>query len=411
MSVATVAAFIDKHHPRKDGKCAVKVKVTFKRLRKYYPTGIYLSNNFDKNEKTEFEKVMFGKRRTQQQSELKSKIDSFTSKADSVIKELKIFTYNAFEEKYFENENAYDTIKHSFEARINELKQEKRLGTASSYQCAINSLESFKKGLTFADITPKLLKGYEGWVLEQGKSISTVGIYLRGLRAIMNLQNIDSSLYPFGEGKGKYSIPTGKNIKKALKIDELKSIYNYSETANKTKLMARDYWFFLYLSNGMNVKDFCLLRWADIDNGVINYERAKTTNTRKEKKKITVALKPQSLAIIKAYGQPSISNTAYVFPHLTQKMSEEKKRATIQQLTKTINKYMKQIAAEVGIEKNVTSYYARHSFATILKRSGAQKELISELLGHSSLDVTENYLDSFQDEHIHEQTNALTVGL
>jgi len=175
--------------------------------------------------------------------------------------------------------------------------------------------------------------------------------------------------------------------------------------------MARDYWFFLYLSNGMNVKDFCLLRWTDIDNDLITYERAKTTNTRKEKKKITVALKPQSLAIIKAYGQPSISNTAYVFPHLTQKMSEEKKRATIQQLTKTINKYMKQIAAEVGIEKNVTTYFARHSFATILKRSGAQTELISELLGHSSKDVTSSYLDSFQDEHIHEQTNALTVGL
>jgi len=404
MSVATIAAFIDSHHPRKDGKCAVKVKVTFKRKRKYYPTGIYLTNN-------EFEKVMFGKRRTQQQSELKSKIDSFTSKADKVVEGLKIFTYNAFEEKYFENENAYDTIKYSFEARISALKQEKRLGTASSYQCAINSLESFKKGLTFADVTTTQLKKYERWALEQGKSITTVGIYLRSLRAIFNTQNIDSALYPFGESENKYSIPTGKNIKKALTIEELRSIYNYSDTTNKTKLMARDYWFFLYLSNGMNVKDFCLLRWTDIDNDLITYERAKTTNTRKEKKKITVALKPQSLAIIKAYGQPSISNTAYVFPHLTQKMSEEKKRATIQQLTKTINKYMKQIAAEVGIEKNVTTYFARHSFATILKRSGAQTELISELLGHSSKDVTSSYLDSFQDEHIHEQTNALTVGL
>ena len=75
-----------------------------------------------------------------------------------------------------------------------------------------------------------------------------------------------------------------------------------------------------------------------------------------------------------------------------------------------INKYMKQIALEVGIGKNVTTYYARHSFATVLKRSGAKIEMISELLGHSSVDVTESYLDGSENEQIQKETDVLIAG-
>ena len=76
-------------------------------------------------------------------------------------------------------------------------------------------------------------------------------------------------------------------------------------------------------------------------------------------------------------------------------------------MTKTINKYMKRIARNVGINKNVTTYFARHSFATILKRSGTDIAMISDLLGHSSLGVTESYLDSFESDQISKQTDVL----
>jgi integrase/recombinase XerD len=62
------------------------------------------------------------------------------------------------------------------------------------------------------------------------------------------------------------------------------------------------------------------------------------------------------------------------------------------------------------LNRDVTTYFARHSFATVLKRSGAKIEMISELLGHSSVDVTENYLDSFEKEHIQKETDVLTAG-
>ena len=71
---------------------------------------------------------------------------------------------------------------------------------------------------------------------------------------------------------------------------------------------------------------------------------------------------------------------------------------------------MKQIGQELGIKRSCTTYSARHSFSTVLKRSGASTEMISELLGHSSTAVTKAYLDSFETDQIKEQTNALTEG-
>lgn len=85
-------------------------------------------------------------------------------------------------------------------------------------------------------------------------------------------------------------------------------------------------------------------------------------------------------------------------------------RISYQGLTKNINKYAKQIAKEVEINKGVTIYYARHSFATVLKQSRAKIEMISELLGHSSVHVTESHLDSFEKEHIQKETDVLTTG-
>ncbi len=403
MKTAKASIYLDANRPKKSGKCSVKIKVTYNRKRKYYSTGIDLTTD-------DFEQIFFGKRKTPKQKEIKTKVEYFENKADDVINVLSVFSFDAFEEKYLDQRNTADSVSFAFDKYISNLKLENRIGTAVSYECAKNSLKSFNENLTFAEVTPTFLKKYENWMTKNGKSVSTVGIYLRSLRAVYNLQSIDKSVYPFGVGKGKYTIPTSKNTKKALTIQEIGKIYNYKAEANSTKEMAKDYWMFLYLSNGMNVKDFCLLKWENITNNMLNYTRAKTERSQKESKKISVALKPESLEVIRKWGQPSLNKDAYIFPHLSHKMDAEQKRATYQNLTKIINKYVKQIAKEVGINKEVTTYFARHSFATVLKRSGAKIELISELLGHSNVGVTESYLDSFEKEQIQKETDVLTTG-
>jgi site-specific recombinase XerD len=141
---------------------------------------------------------------------------------------------------------------------------------------------------------------------------------------------------------------------------------------------------------------------------MLTYQRAKTKRSQRESKLISVALKKESFDIIKKWGQHSIDKEAFIFPHLSKKPSPEEIRKVSQQLTETINLFMKRIAKKVGIDKNVTTYFARHSFATVLKRSGAKIEMISELLGHSNVGVTENYLDSFENDQIQKETDVLT---
>lgn len=400
---AVVSIYLDEIRPKINGKCSVKIKVTYNRKRKYFATGKDLTPE-------DFKQTFFGERKTDKQKENKIYIEEQEAKANAIIKNLSAFTFEAFEESFLEERNTRNSVSFAFDKYIEQLKLEDRLGTAVSNECAKNSLEAFKKDLTFAEINKDFLQKYENWMLKNGKSKTTVGIYLRTLRAIYNLQNIDKSLYPFGEAKNKYSIPTSRNIKKALTVEEIARIYNYVAEPNSTKGMAKDYWLFLYLCNGMNVKDFCLLKWENIDEQMLNYNRAKTQRSKKDSKKISVALKPETWDIIKKWGQPSLIKDAYIFPHLQKGMTAEKERATYQQLTKIINKYMKQIVTELGINKNTTTYFARHSFATVLKRSGAKIEMISELLGHSSVDVTESYLDSFEKEQIQKETDVLTTG-
>jgi integrase/recombinase XerD len=403
MISADASIYLDKNRPKKNGECSIKIKITYNRKRRYFSTGI------DLNPK-DFEQILFGKRKTKEQKEIKNKIEFCENKANGIINKLSIFTFDAFEIQFVDDCNTTDSVSLAFDKYILSLKLEERIGTAESYECAKNSICKYRKHLTFGDVTPVFLRKYQSWMIKNGRSVTTVGIYLRSLRAVHNANVTDKSIYPFGVGKNRYTIPTSKNTKKALSLVEIGKIYNYRADPGSTKEMAKDYWLFLYLCNGMNVKDFCLLKWENIEDNMLTYKRAKTERSQRESKRISVALKPESIAIIKKWGQPSLNKDAHIFPHLNNKMNAEQKRATYQGLTKMINKYVKQIASEVEINKNVTTYYARHSFATVLKRSGAKIEMISELLGHSNVGVTESYLDSFEKEQIQKETDVLTEG-
>lgn len=402
MSTATVSPFIDVYHPKTDDIRAVSIRVTYQRRKKYYATKLRLKPS-------DFKKVMTAKRRSEAENKTYNEILSYQNKAVKIIEDLPIFTFSKFEEMYFENREATDSVSFAFDKFINELKEENRIGTAVSYECAKGSIETFKNDLRFADVTPAFLKKYESWMLTNKKSRTTVGIYLRSLRTIFNRASIDKSLYPFGEGRQKYSIPTGKNIKKALTLEEISKIFQYEAPAKSMAEMAKDYWIFIYLCNGLNVKDLCLLKHKNIQGNVLIYERAKTKRSKNNGEKITVSLKPQAKAIISKWGQLSITPEAYVFPHLQKGMTAETERKTIQQVTKNINKYMKRIAKDLELNKEVTTYFARHSFATVLRNSGASTEFISEALGHSSMKTTQSYLAGFEQETIHKTTDALTA--
>lgn len=404
MNRPIIAPYINKYAVDKKGKCPVSIKVTYQRIRKYYPTGINVTQK-------EFNSALPtpGKKRTEADRNLYNEIHAFENRAIEAAKKLEIFTFSKFEDIYLTNRAAAGTVSYAFDCYVDELKSQNRIGTAVSYETAKNSINDFEPKLKFADITPLFLQRYENWMLKQGKSKTTVGIYLRSLRTVFNRADIDKSLYPFGEGKGKYCIPTGRNIKKALTLEEVALIFSYEANPGTMEEMARDYWIFLYLCNGMNVKDLCLLKRKNIQGDILTYERAKTIRSKKESQSIVVSLKPEAMAVIRKWGIISISSESYLFPHIEPGWTAEREREVYQQVTKNINKYMKRIAAALGINKEVTTYFARHSFATVLKRTGASIEMIGELLGHSDVKTTRSYLAGFETEAIHKATEVLTA--
>ena len=233
----------------------------------------------------------------------------------------------------------------------------------------------------------------------EGKTVSTIGIYLRHLRAIYNraIENeiVDQKFYPFG--KNRYQIKAPRNIKKALTIEQISKIIDYDVKEGSTQNFVRDIWLFSYLCNGMNIKDIINLKFKNLHTDSIQYDRAKTSNTVQNPKPIIITLLPKAKEILERWTVKKKNENDYIFPVLRKGITELQKQKDKDQFVKTINKYMKLIGNDIGFDKPLTTYSARHSFATVLKRSGAPTEFISESLGHKSLQTTEAYLDSFED--------------
>lgn len=397
----TAAIVLDTRRQKANGTYPVRLRITYQRDRKYYTLKL------DDLTPVEWEKLKTAERlKDKRLLDLKLRIAEYETLARDVTKAIPRFTFIRFEEGFFADhsidaKSTADSVFTAFADVVKKLRRQGRISTASTYETAANSLRSFQGKLQFQDITPAFLEDYESHSLKQGKSPTTVGIYLRNLRAIFNTAKakglITADEYPFG--KERYQIPAARNVKKALTLAEIERIYNAPTDPGTPADRAKDFWFFSYLCNGMNVKDICRLRWKDIDNDRLTFVRAKTARTKKgSQKSVSAIITPEARAIIDRQGNTDRRSDAYLFNILPPDVTPQRERELVQYLTRSVNKYVKRLAADLGIEKTVTTYTARHSFSTVLKRSGAPIEFISESLGHHDLRTTESYLDSFEDD-------------
>lgn len=269
-------------------------------------------------------------------------------------------------------------------------------------KCALNSVSNYSKNgyLSFDDITVEWLNSYQRNMVDKGNSKSTVGMYLRCVRVVFNKAIKDGVItidqYPFG--KGKYEIPAGRNIKKALKAEDLKKIKEYKPVPDSMEEWARDMWYFIFLCNGINPKDMAKLKYKHIDADQITFVRSTTKDTSKLQMPILIANSERIQNIIAKWGNPDTNAENYVFPILRPGLSPEQIHSRVHDFFSKVNKGMKAIAASLNITDKVTTYVARHSYATVLKHNGISVDYISESMGHSNIRTTERYLASFDLE-------------
>ncbi len=300
------------------------------------------------------------------------------------------------------SETSKRTVGDYFLSYIENLKNENRLRYAGMYEISYNSFIKFAKHLDipFSDIDVGWLKKYEAWGKAQNLSVSTISTRLRHLRAVFNLalleHAIKSDCYPFHNYKvSKLNKATAK---RALSKDDIRRIMEY-KGKSQIECLAIDIFTFSYLCAGINFIDIAKLKYSNIQENQLVYNREKT------KKLIITPLQERAIQIIEKYND---GKSAFVFPILSNFHKTDVQVANrLHKVLANLNKHLKAIGVKLKLPIPLTTYVARHSFATVLKRAGVSTSIISESLGHSSEKITQVYLDSFDKEQMNTAMQAL----
>lgn len=402
-----VSLYLDTRRKKDNGSFPVKIRVYDTSTKK---TRLY-TTDFDLQEK-DFNRIFFpepGQRFRPEEKDIQSDLRELESEYKEKAQSLKVFTFDAFEILFEIKTGDVINVFFHYESKILDLKSSDRYGTALTYESSLKSLKAYLKDKTgkepkqlyFQDVTVKFLEKYEDWMTgKKGKSLTTVGIYLRGLRVIFNqaleAKIIEREIYPFGVRR--YEIPASSNTKKAFDSSQLQTLFQAVPKIQEQE-KARDFWFFSFVCNGMNVKDIIFLKWKNIKDGQIEFIREKTKRTKKAKQKvIQVPLTDFAKNFIEKYGNESKEKSSYIFSIINDGMTEEEKDLKRRNFTRFINQHLKHLAKDNGLTEDISTYWARHSFATTAVRKKASLEFVSEALGHSDLKTTKNYFAGFEDK-------------
>ena len=326
------------------------------------------------------------------QTELQQRMLEFNSEQ----KEYTTTTLLNDENKRFE----LKTVCQFYQEQIEQCKSNDKCGNRLIYKGSYNSLKVFTKNqldIPFSTIDVSWLNKYEKWLRSKGNKETTMSLMFRTLRSAYNkaikAKCARKSDYPFDEYKiNKFDTKTQKRaIAKTEVLKFTKEVDNIGK--RQYVQLSKDIFIFSYLCGGINFTDIANLTKTNITNGRIHYIRQKTG------KLIKLGISEEAMQIIKKYESES---KGYLFPILNANIHKTplQKQNRIHKMLGKINKNLKLIAAQLNVDANMTTYVARHSFASVLKKSGVSIALISEALGHSDLSTTQVYLDSFDNEQI-----------
>ena len=386
-----VSVLLDTRTVNKEGTYPVKIKVYFQGKPKYYPTGICMST------KEELEEVLESKskKNIEIQYIIHKEFNRILKNVDILV-ERGTFSFSNLNNML--GKNIGGTLNEMISAKIKELENEEKFGTSAFYKGTLSLLKRYMKhDVPIKEVTVEWLNGLEKFILKTANQ-TTVAMNMRNIRATMNIAKqvgvIRESDYPFG--RGKYQIKEGSGKKKALNKKQLKAIAEYSDGSMTTEFY-RDLWLFIYFCNGLNVADLISLKFSDIQNGEISFIRKKTKDRTRDVKRIYAAITPEMYSIINKWGNDP-KKSVYIFPFLKPGDSAWEHEKKKKNLTKLINKRMKMIGEKLNLGK-ITTYVARHTYATVLRNEGVPISIISPMLGHSSVTTTEIYLADLESEY------------
>lgn len=297
-----------------------------------------------------------------------------------------------------------------FDETIVQLKDEGRIGYSNVFKETRRALFNFRNGkdLSFYEITHDLLLKFDAWYIKKGNSLNSIFVFMRTFKTLINnAKRADLITHDFDPFKD-FSFKKYRRYrpeKRAISKDEIKLIYEYAPEKESSLFNSRNYFIFSYLTRGTNFIDIAHLTWNNITkNKRMKYTRKKTGQS------FDIGLLNEAYEILKYYkANYQGSDTDYIFPILNRNIHKTAAQIDnrIEKVLKQTNKDLRFIGKKLGISEKITTYVARHSFATILKQEGTNTSIISEMMGHQSERTTQIYLDSFEQKKLDEATKSL----
>ncbi len=411
-----------------DGSHPFWVRITKDRKSKFVATGLSLHPQFWNPDKEKIRSSYPTERRKVLEATLRNWEEKYSDAAEELSEADQVHDVSSIADKVSDERKATRQFKllAYFDELISQFEKTGSIGNRKVYRDVQNNLSRYigeGKDVAFDQVTVKFCNSWEVKMRSEGLTEITLSVKFRTLRAVLNKAIANgyakSESYPFARNVaekhkfqvGKFDTKTTKraiskaDVRKIEQYEPLKDEDTYASLRNTQQRLqlAKDLFLFSYYCGGINFVDMALLTWATIGEDLearprLTYTRQKTGG------KFSLRLIPQALAILDRYkhkGEPVRSST-YVFPILnsTSHRTATQKHNRYNKIMSQVNHDLKTIGAAVGIPTPLTTYVARHSFATALKRSGVATAVISEAMGHSDERTTQIYLSEFETDLI-----------
>lgn len=288
--------------------------------------------------------------------------------------------------------------------RIIYLKKESKKSTASNYQCAFRSFKQFRQNedVCLSEITSAMMKEYENYLKKKNICLNTISFYMRTLRAAYNY-GVDEMELLSENRKPFRKVFTGeeKTIKRAVKENVIQELLSLNLTHEPILELARDMFMFSIYMRGMPFVDIAHLRKDNMINNNMSYQRQKTDQ------RLLVRIMSCAQDIIDKYSMV-MRSSEYLFLLLYNPRRE--KNTTYETALRIHNRRLRTLSERLGLKTPLSSYVARHTWATLAKWSGIPDAIISEAMGHTSCETTKIYLDSFNEDVV-DKANKTVVSV
>lgn len=279
------------------------------------------------------------------------------------------------------------------------LQNMERLGTAHVYRSTLNRVNDFVGGqpLPFEAITPTWLQAFQNYLLKRMLHWNTISTYMRMLRAVY-YRAVDEGRAPFRPRlfKGVYT-GTRVTVKRALDEQVLRRLQkplSSSDRLERTRLL----FVLLFMLRGIPFVDIAYMRRCDLHGDLLTYRRRKTGAW------LTVRVEPEAMRLIEKLKSRN-PDSPYLFPFVQASGKEGYRQYT--NALRSFNHRLKLLSAQFQEPVSLSSYAARHSWATLANYRNFQPELICNAMGHSSVKVTETYFKRHTDDRIHEMNKSI----